>query len=118
VTEVLLGLVVEQQLLALKRAPQTALEQQSFNRLGPDVPEVEAKAVSAFFLQNSRPSAAGNAASGSRNQRTSIPRGIGPKARNGFFFRLPPFPQPRALASLAPGVFFCALSRSVARRGV
>jgi glucokinase len=52
VTEVLLGLVVEQQLPALKRAPQTALEQQSFNRLGSDVPEVEAKAVTAFFLGN------------------------------------------------------------------
>jgi hypothetical protein len=58
--------------------------------------------------QNSRPSAAANAASGSRNQSTSIPCGIRPKARSGYFNPgfLPTSPTPSALASLALGVFF------------
>jgi hypothetical protein len=34
--------------------------------------------------QNSRHSAAANAASGSRNQPTSIPRGISPRAHSGY----------------------------------
>src|SRR5208282_5857145 len=47
VAEVLLWLVVQQQLVAFERIPQTGLKRQPFNRLACDILDVEAEAIAA-----------------------------------------------------------------------